>query len=210
MWQAYNHWRFRAQWTQRRYAQFEHAPGKHANNGFLTRCAHAQAAEVDSSGEMDTGCLQLIRDGDGVNSIVIAKYRLDSKVKAQTAGPASFTHLTTEADANTPSSGIFWNPSQTVEHACLNFGAMLSELFLISKALMPRELQKELVRLDELHGSTLLDPVDTNTRSLQNQAQGVLNMMSFINTKRRNMKDGSRIPDGIKRLIECSCKSPPN
>ena len=112
--------------------------------------------------------------------------------------------------ARRPSSGIFWNPSQTVEHACLNFGAMLSELFLISKALMPRELQKELVRLDELHGSTLLDPVDTNTRSLQNQAQGVLNMMSFINTKRRNMKDGSRIPDGIKRLIECSCKSPPN
>ncbi|CAE7411427.1 unnamed protein product [Symbiodinium microadriaticum] len=84
---------------------------------------------------MDTGCLQLIRDGDGVNSIVIAKYRLDSKVKAQSAGPASFNHLTTEADANTPSSGIFWNPSQTVEHACLNFGAMLSELFLISKAM---------------------------------------------------------------------------
>ena len=44
MWQAYNHWRFRAQWgrrglldARRRYAQFEHAPGKHANNGFLTR-----------------------------------------------------------------------------------------------------------------------------------------------------------------------------
>lgn len=104
--------------------------------------------------------------------------------------------------------GLFWHPSQNLELACLNFEAMLAELFLISKSLLPKEVQKAMQRFDEHHGHKLVDAEDSSCRSLRNQSQGILNLMSYINKRRRNMKDGSRMPDRVKRLIECSRQSP--
>ena len=68
--------------------------------------------------------------------------------------------------------GLFWHPSQNLELACLNFEAMLAELFLISKSLLPKEVQKAMQRFDEHHGHKLVDAEDSSCRSLAKSIAG--------------------------------------
>ena len=100
--------------------------------------------------------------------------------------------------------GLFWYPEQNPELACLNFAPMLRELFKLGKTLLPKETQKAVERFSDLHCGKLLD----DKRTARNQPQGILNMMSFVNRKRRNLKDGSRMSETMLALIECSRVAP--
>ncbi|CAE7575830.1 unnamed protein product [Symbiodinium sp. CCMP2592] len=100
--------------------------------------------------------------------------------------------------------GLFWYPEQNVELACSNFAGLLKELFKLGKTLLPKETQKAMERFNTLHCSKLLD----DKRTPRNQGQGILNMMSLVNRKRRNLKDGSRMSETMVELIECSRTAP--
>ena len=100
--------------------------------------------------------------------------------------------------------GLFWYPEQNPELACVNFARMLRELFKLGKTLLPKDTQKAVERFSDLHCGKLLD----DKRTARNQAQGILNMMSFVNRKRRNLKDGSRMSETMLELIECSRVAP--
>ena len=101
--------------------------------------------------------------------------------------------------------GLFWYEGQNVELACENFSPLLKSLFSLGKQLLPREAQKAVARLDTLHCGKLLDG---HERTVRNQTQGLLHVLAFINHRRRNMKDGSRIRDSIRELVNCSRDAP--
>ncbi|CAE7642778.1 unnamed protein product [Symbiodinium sp. CCMP2592] len=100
--------------------------------------------------------------------------------------------------------GLFRYPEQNVELACCNFAGLLKELFKLGKTLLPKETRKAMERFNTLHCNKLLD----DKRTPRNQGQGILNMMSLVNRKRRNLKDGSRMSETMVELIECSRIAP--
>ena len=57
-------------------------------------------------------------------------------------------------------------------------------------------------------GKVVGPPLPDEKRAARSQAQGILNMLSFVNRKRRNINDRSRIPDTILELIEFSRAAP--
>ena len=137
-------------------------------------------------------------------------------------------------DAETPQ-GLFHYSPQEMETACELHVNLLEALFREEgKQLVPREVQRALGRFNLLHGGKLFvsdstsssrpsslqagtgtSPRSTTSNSnasLRVQAQGLINMLSYVNKKRRNSTTGTRASKELQRLMSASnlrSSSPP-
>ena len=97
-----------------------------------------------------------------------------------------------------------------LEEQCLVFEDMLRELFKIAKQLNPREVQGALRRFNAVHLGKLFEEHaegGRSARSVRVQAQGIINLIAYVNKRRRNWVDGSRARAGIGRLVRASAEA---
>eukprot|EP00439_Symbiodinium_sp_Y106_P030289 s8132_g3.t1 len=102
--------------------------------------------------------------------------------------------------------GLFGWAGVQMDGVCELHLKFLKELFKISKQINPGDLKHALERLDNFHANKLLRPA--GIRSCRQEAQGITNMMSHVNRKRRNSIDCSRQPPWMQELIHESSGSP--
>lgn len=101
--------------------------------------------------------------------------------------------------------GMFHWPNMNMEAACELHEELLKACFRVGKQLLPKEVQSAMHRFNSMHNDRLF--FGDSTRGVRQQAQGIANLMSYVNTKRRNTADGSRTKSFMNRLVEASAGS---
>ena len=97
-----------------------------------------------------------------------------------------------------------------LEEQCLVFEDLLRELFQIAKQLNPRDAQGALRRFNAARLGKLFEEHAEGGRSARSarvQAQGIINLIAYVNKRRRNWVDGSRARAGIGRLVRASAEA---
>ncbi|CAE7489833.1 unnamed protein product, partial [Symbiodinium pilosum] len=80
----------------------------------------------------------------------------------------------------------------------------------VAKQLNPRDVQGALRRFNAAHAGKLFEEHaegGRSARSARAQVQGIINLIAFVNKRRRNWVDGSRARAGIGRLVRASAEA---
>ena len=97
-----------------------------------------------------------------------------------------------------------------LEEQCLVFEDLLRQLCQVAKQLNPRDVQGALRRFNAAHAGKLFEEHaegGRSARSARAQVQGIINLIAFVNKRRRNWVDGSRARAGIGRLVRASAEA---
>ena len=97
-----------------------------------------------------------------------------------------------------------------LEEQRLVFEDLLRQLFQIAKQLNPRDAQGALRRFNAAHVGKLFEEHAEGGRSARSarvQAQGIINLIAYVNKRRRDCVDGSRARAGIGRLVRASAEA---
>ena len=84
--------------------------------------------------------------------------------------------------------------------------SLLQGLLSVQRRWYPKELEQPLQKFNHLHQKKLFQ--DKGLRGLKAQVQSLLDMISFVNTKRRNVSTQKRQLPGIQEILETASGSP--
>ena len=84
--------------------------------------------------------------------------------------------------------------------------SLLQGLLSVQRRWYPKELEQPLEKFNHLHQKKLFQ--DKGLRGLKAQVQSLLDMISFVNTKRRNVSTQKRQLPGIQEILETASGSP--
>ena len=103
--------------------------------------------------------------------------------------------------------GMFHWSNMSMKAACELHEELPKAFFGVGKQILPEEMQAALHRFSRMHNSRLVFFLSDGVRGVRQQAQRIANLMSYVNTKRRHVADGSRTKPFMNRLGEASAGS---